>query len=97
MDLAVAVICCNCALAIVILAIAVWVMRFRRQLIALTKWCDRWERDCNLGLENAPASIANSRLQIENLSQLYRQQLQTVDRIQSFRAFLGMIRVLVRR
>jgi hypothetical protein len=97
MDLAIAVICGNCVLAIVILAIALWVMQFRRQVIALTQWCERWERDCQLGLDNAPASIATSRLQIAQLYQLYRQQLQTVDRIQSFRSFLGLLRVLLRR
>jgi hypothetical protein len=89
MDLVIAVTFCNCAIAIVLLAIAVWTIRIRRQLIGLTNFCDRCLDSWNLFSNNTPGSpsrIATSRSQFEQLKQLYQQQLRTLDRIRALRA-----------
>ena len=94
MDLVIAVSCCNCAIAIVILVITVWIVRLRRQIIELGTWCDRWESDFHL-LLSAPRAIAASRIKILRLRQIYQQQLLTLDRIQSLRSFVGIARYLI--
>ncbi len=89
MDLVLAVTFCNCAMAIVIFAIALWTIRIRRQLIGLTNFCDRCLDTWSLFSNNTPASaarIATSRSQFEQLKQIYQQQLVTLDRIRALRA-----------
>ena len=95
MDLVIAVSCCNCAIAIVVLAITVWIVRLRKQIIGLGTWCDRWESDSHLLLSDAPRSLAVSRIQMLRLRQIYQQQLLTLDRIQSIRSFIGIARYLI--
>jgi hypothetical protein len=89
MDLVIAVTFCNCVMAIVIFAIALWTSRIRRQLIGLTNFCDRCLDTWNLFSNNPPASaarIATSRRQFEQLKQTYQRQLATIDRIRSLQA-----------
>lgn len=95
MDLVIAVSCCNCAIAIVILVITVWIVRLRKQIVGLGTWCDRWESDSHLLLSDAPKSIAASRIQILRLRQIYQRQLLTLDRIQSLRSYVGIARSLI--
>jgi hypothetical protein len=95
MDSVTTIICCNCAIAIVVTAITLGIVSLRQQVVALTEWCDRWERECDLFLSDAPRSIATSRIQILQLSQIYQQQLLTLDRLQSLRSSLGIARVLL--
>ncbi|MCY7336076.1 MAG: hypothetical protein LH613_07670 [Chamaesiphon sp.] len=94
MDLVIAVSYCNCAIAIVVLIITVWIVRLRKQIIELGTWCDRWESDCDL-LLSAPRSLAASRIEMLRLRQIYQQQLLTLDRIQSLRSFVGIARSLI--
>jgi hypothetical protein len=98
MDLVIAVVLCNFMIAIIILVTTIWTMRFRRQVIALTNCFDRWDRDCNLFLSDAPASITASRTQIDYLRQIYQQQLLTLDRIRALGLFWGVARsILIKR
>ena len=102
MDLVIAVSLCNCAIAIILFAIAIWTIRFRRQLVRLTQCFDRWMSDFNLLSIDTPgsltqplgASIAASRSQIYYLRQIYQQQLLTVDRIRTLGLFVGVLRSL---
>jgi hypothetical protein len=93
MDLVIAVGLCNCAIAIFCLAVAFWAMRLRQQVVALKNCCDRWTLDCDLFL-HAPASIDESRMQIQALRQLYQQQLITIDRLRSIGLLLGIARTI---
>jgi hypothetical protein len=89
MDLVIAVTLCNCAIAIVIFAIAVWTIRIRRQFVGLTNFCDRCLDTWNLFSNNNPASssrIATSRSQFDQLKQIYQRQLVTLDRIRALQA-----------
>jgi hypothetical protein len=103
MDLVIAVSLCNCAIAIVVFAIFIWTIRFRRQLVRLTQCFDRWTIDWNLLSIDNPASltqplgtsIAASRAQIDYLRQIYQQQLLTVDRIRTLGLFIGVVRSLL--
>ena len=95
MDLVIAVIFFNLTIAIMVLLIAIWTIRLRRQIVALTNWCDRWASECHLLSTEAPVSIAASRVQIDRLRYLYQQQLLTVDRIRSLGLFIGIARSLL--
>jgi hypothetical protein len=102
MDLVIAVSLCNCAIAIIVFAIFIWTIRFRRQLIRLTQCFDRWTIDWTLLSSDNPASltqplgtsIAASRAQIDYLRQIYQRQLLTVDRIRTLGLFIGVVRSL---
>jgi hypothetical protein len=99
MDLVIAVTLGNCAIAIVIFAIAVWTIRLRRQLIGLANFCDRCLDTWNLFSNNNPASssrIANSRSQFEQLKQIYQRQLVTLDRIRAVQATFKIARSVFR-
>jgi hypothetical protein len=96
MDLVTAVIVCNCAISIGCLVLVVWTIRFRRQVVALANWCDRWSVDCDL-LCTVPASLQASKSQIERLQRLYQQQLVTLDRIRSLGLFVGIARSVILR
>jgi hypothetical protein len=91
MNLVSAVILCNCAMALACLAIAYWLLGFRRQVVALGNWCDRQAIDCDC-LADIPESIATSRSQIDRLQQLYQQQLDTLDRLRAIGLFIGIAR-----
>jgi hypothetical protein len=95
MNLVTAVICCNCTIAIITIAISCWLLSLRKQVVALATWCDRWDDDCDRFLSDAPAAITDRRIQFDQLRQLYRQQLQLVDRAQSLRLFFGVARSVV--
>jgi hypothetical protein len=99
MDLVIAVTFCNCAIAIVLFAIAVWTIRIRRQIIGLTNFCDRVLDTWNLFSNNTPGSaarIATSRKQFEQLQQVYQRQLVTLDRIRALRATFKIARSVFR-
>jgi hypothetical protein len=94
MDLVVAVVCCNCAISIVVIFITLWAIRLRRQVVGIAECCDRWESECYQILSNAPTALEIERVRIENLRQLYQQQLLTLDRLRSFGLFWGIARSL---
>jgi hypothetical protein len=99
MDLVTAVICCNCAIASVIFAIAFWAMRFRRQMIGLTNFCNQCLDNWILISSSAPKSlgkIAASRNQLKQISQIYQQQLITIDRVRNLQAVIKVIRSVFR-
>lgn len=96
MDLVTAVILCNCAMSIGCLAIAYWLLGFRRQVVALGNWCDRQASDCDC-LVDIPESIATSRAQLVRLQQLYQQQLATLDRLRAIGLFIGIVRSIAFR
>lgn len=95
MDLVSLVVCCNCAIAAVIVLVTVWIVGWRKQVVAWGKWFDRWESECRIGLSDAPRAIAASRAQMQYLRQIYRQQLRNIDRLQSLRSALGIFRSLL--
>ncbi len=99
MDLVIAVTFCNCAIAIVLFAIAVWTIRIRRHLIGLTNFCDRCLDTWNLYSNNTPVSaarIATSRRQFEQLQQVYQRQLVTLDRIRTLRSTFKIAKSVLR-
>jgi hypothetical protein len=99
MDLVIAVTVCNCAVAIVVFAIAIWTIRIRRQLIGLTNFCDRCLDTWNLFSHNNLVSsnrIATSRSQFEQLKHIYQRQLVTLDRIRALRATFKIARSVFR-
>ncbi len=91
MDLAIAVGLCNCTLAIGCLAIALWVRRFHRQVVALKNCCDRWTIDCDRLLSTAPESLVASTAQIHNLRHIYQQQLVTIERMRAIGLLLRIV------
>jgi hypothetical protein len=97
MDLVIAVICCNCAMAIVILVITLWTIRFRRQLIGLTNFCDRCLNEWNRLSSNTPVwtKIAASRSQFQQISQIYQQQIVALDRVRALQSMFGIARFLL--
>ena len=106
MDLVTTVVFCNCTIALVVLVATLWTVQFRKQVVALADWFDRWDSECEELLTSerlAPLTpplavgIAQSRSQIRYLRQLYRQQLLTLDRLQSLLAIVGMTRAVLRR
>jgi hypothetical protein len=94
MDLVVAVVFCNCVMAIVAIGITIWTIRIRRQLISIAESCNRWENECQQILSHAPAALAIDRGQIARLRQLYQQQLLTLDRLRSLGLLWGISRSL---
>ena len=100
MDLVIVVTSCNCAMAMMILAITMWTIRIRRQLIGLTTFCDRCLDTWNLLSNNTSASavrLATSRNQFEQLQQLYQRQLFTLDRIRTLRATFKIAKSVFKR
>jgi hypothetical protein len=95
MDLVIAVICCNCGISIVVLAIALWTIRLRRQVVSLMNFCDRLINDCHLLLQAAPGSLASSRVQVLNLQQIYQRQLVMIDRVRTLQSMIGFARLLL--
>jgi DNA-binding transcriptional regulator YbjK len=96
MDLVIPIVLGNCAIAVVLLTLAIWTMRFRRQAVALAECCDRWEQDCARLLADAPTSLATNTKQIDRLYQLYQQQLRTLDRLRLLIFWVGSARSLLR-
>jgi hypothetical protein len=96
MDSVLAIVLCNCAISIGCLTASVCLVRLRRQLVTLTQWCDRATNDCGWLLADAPQTLATTRSQIRQIRQVYRQQSVNVDRIQSIRRSIGIIRSLLR-
>jgi hypothetical protein len=97
MDLIIVIVCCNCVIAIVVMAIALWTIRFRRQVVAIAECCDLWEGDCTRLLSQSPASLVTSRTQILDLRQIYQQQLSTLDRLQALMSLFWFARSLLNR
>lgn len=95
MDLVIVVVFCNCAIAILILAITMWIVGFRKQVTALRTCFDRWDRDCNLLLIDAPQSLADRQAQVYHLRQIYQQQSISIDRLRSLGLFWGIARYLL--
>jgi anti-sigma-K factor RskA len=74
-------------------------MRVRRQLIGLTNFCDRCLESWTLISSSVPRSwgkISASRTQLEQISQIYQQQLRTIDRVRNLLATVKMIRSVIR-
>jgi hypothetical protein len=86
---------CNCAIAIFVLALAMWMRQLRQSAIALAECCDRWERDSARLLSAAPEAIDTALDRLEQIRQLYRHQLRTIDRLQGWRLFLGIARSVI--
>jgi hypothetical protein len=106
MDLVTAVIFCNCTIALFVFIATLWTVQFRKQIGALADWFDRWDRECSELLSTLGNSshstpplvgIAQSRAQILQLRQLYRQQLLIIDRLQSLLSIVGVTRAVLRR
>jgi hypothetical protein len=93
-------------IAMVAVVATIWTIQLRKQVVALTDWFDRWEGECDQLLSIDPSqslkqplemSIANSRANILYLRQLYRQQLLTLDRIQSLRSLVSIATAIIKR
>ena len=97
MNLVIAVSLGNCAIAIVLLTIAIWTMRLRRQIVGLTSFFDRWLGECQVLSIEAPRSIAAIRTQIFQLRQIYSQQAIIIGRLQTLRSVAGLGSSLVKR
>jgi hypothetical protein len=69
-----------------------WLVRLRRQLVALTDWCDRWANDCRCLSTDVIPALADRRIQIRQLRQIYRQQAVTVDRVRTIGLSIGVLR-----
>lgn len=100
MDLVIAITFCNCMMAIVIFAIAIWTTHIRHQLIGLATFCDRcldrWQLFSTSEL-TPTARIAASRSQFEQLQQIYQRQLITLDRIRTLRVTFRIARSVFRQ
>ena len=99
MDPVIAVTLCNCTLAIGLFTIAYWTLRLRRQLVGLTDFCDRSLTTWNLWSSRIPAAadrIGASRSQLAALSQIYQQQLVTIDRLRTLRRTFRLARSVLR-
>ncbi len=96
------VIFCNCTIAIVVFVVTLKTVQFRKQIVALTNWCDRWTRECEKlsALDSSPSSpslgakIAASSDRIFAVRQLYQQQLRTLDLIRSIGSIISFARSL---
>jgi hypothetical protein len=105
MDLVTTVVFCNCTIALLVVTVTTWIVQLRKQVVALADWCDRWHGECDrmLCVDRSAtalplaANIAERRAQILNLRQLYRQQLLTLDRLQSLIAIVSVARSVLRR
>lgn len=96
MDLVSLVIGCNCAIAAIVVLVTVWIVGWRKQVVAWGKWFDRWDDECSVTLSDAPQTIGASRAQLLYLRQIYRQQLRSVERLQSVRSAIGIARSVLR-
>ena len=100
MNLFATVVFCNCAIAIVIFVVTLWTIQFRKQMVALTSWCDRQTSACeqiDASLESSlGANIAASSENIRALRQLYEQQLRILDLIGSIGSIVSFARYLSR-
>ena len=99
MDPVIAVTLANCTLAISLLTIAYWTLRLRRQLVGLTDFCDRSLMAWNLWSSRIPAAadrIGTSRSQLAALSQIYQQQLVTIDRLRTLRRTFQLARSVLK-
>ena len=94
MDLVIAVTLCNCTIALGCFVATILTMRLRRTVVALADCCDRWLLDCDL-LSHVPASFTANARQINNLRQIYQQQLATIDKLRAVGLLLGMSRSLL--
>jgi hypothetical protein len=106
MNLFTTIILCNCTIASLVFVATIWTIQLRRQVVALTDWFDRWNGECDKLLSIDPlrgsvqplgTKIADSRANIVYLRQLYRQQLQTVDRLRSLITVVSVARSLLMR
>jgi hypothetical protein len=106
MDSVTTVIFCNCTIALCVFVATIWTIQFRKQVVALADWFDRWDGECSelLSIERSSSQstpplvgIAQSRAQIRQLRQLYRQQLLILDRLQSLFSIVGVTRAVLRR
>jgi hypothetical protein len=107
MDLVTTVVFCNCTIALLVLVATIWTVQFRKQVVALADWFDRWDGKCGelLSIDRSSApltpplavSVAQSRSQIRDLRQLYRQQLLTIERLQFLLSIVGVTRAILRR
>jgi hypothetical protein len=93
MDAIAAVIICNCTLSVTMMAIALWTMGFRRQIVGLTNFCDRCLGEWQTCAIDAATITAAHRIQ--HLRQIYQQQLSTLDRLQRLRSLFGLARFLM--
>ena len=104
MNLVTTVIFCNCTIALVVVMVTIWMVQLRRQVVTLADWFDRWNGECDklLSIDRSPTlpplatTIAERRAQIRYLRQLYRQQLRTLDRLQSLISVIGVARSVFR-
>ncbi|WP_295614787.1 hypothetical protein [Chamaesiphon sp. GL140_3_metabinner_50] len=99
MNLFATVVFCNCAIAIVIFVVTLWTIQFRKQIVALTSWCDRQTSACEQlnALESSlGANIAASSENIRAVRQLYQQQLRILDLIGSIGSIVSFARYLSR-
>jgi hypothetical protein len=101
MNLVTTVIFCNCTISIVVFVVMLWTVQFRKQIVALTIWCDRWTIECErLSALDAPSSpslaakIAASSDRLFAVRQLYQQQLRTLDLIRSIGSIISFARYL---
>lgn len=98
MDLVIAVILSNCAIAIVLLLITIGMIRLRRQVVGLTSFFERWMSECQVLSIETPRSIVTIRSQICQLRQIYSQQLLLLDQIRTLRSVAGISRsMLIKR
>jgi hypothetical protein len=105
MNLVTTVVFCNCAIAIVIFVVTLWTIQFRKQIVSLTNWCDRWTSACDKlnkvdsshsSERSLSASIAASSANILALRQLYQQQLRILDLLRSIGSIISFARYLAR-
>jgi hypothetical protein len=73
-----------------------WFVRLRKQLVALTDWCDRWANDCSCLSTDLVPALAASRIHMRQLRQIYRQQAVTVDRVRTIGLSIGILRSLLK-
>ncbi|WP_310484683.1 hypothetical protein [Chamaesiphon sp. VAR_48_metabat_403] len=95
MNLVTTVIFCNCAIAIGGFTVALWTIQFRKQIVALTNWCDRLSAlDSSPSAPSLGEQIATSSDRIFVARQLYQQQLRTLDLIRSIGSIISFARYL---
>lgn len=94
MDALSAVVLGNCTIAVGCLVARSAIVGFRRQLVAVSDYCDRWWADCDRVFVDTPESLATCLATIRQLRLGYAQHSARVERLQTVGLAIGLARSL---
>jgi hypothetical protein len=96
-DLTIALVCANLLFAIGCMGMTVYLIRWRRRLVALNQALAQQNREIECFLQSAPERIKLGKQAIEELNHLYQRQLRNLVRLRRFRFLLGITTKIVRK